>query len=199
MLRIVPMIATAFTLSACSGNVYQYESPEARQQMSQDLILGTIIDSSRMNWCVHPYGSAPGCKPEKGIGIVTPDGLVMAHFVNGKYVQARVLKSEDVICSTVPGGRAADGFFFAFTDSKAYMLGPLQADRDEINARFKAHMFDYLHSNGQHSFDGPEINFQRPSGIKRRQTVVAPSGPSTLILNDMVDVLEVYSPCSHMK
>ncbi|MGN8250813.1 hypothetical protein [Pseudomonas sp. SMV7] len=197
MLRILLVLAVPLTITACSGSVYQYESPEARLQMSQDLKLSTIIDSSRMNWCLHPYGSAPGCKPEKGVGIVTPDALVMAHFVNGQYVLDRVLRSKDVICSTVPGGRAADGIFFAFTASDAYMLGPLQADRDEINTRFKSRMFDYLHSDGQQSFSGPEINFQRPSGVKVRKTTIAPAGPSTLILNDMVDVLEVYSPCSH--
>ncbi|AHL36820.1 hypothetical protein CD58_00435 [Pseudomonas brassicacearum] len=91
MLRTLLMAATALFLAACAG--IAHDTPVAKQQMKQDLHLATIIDSSRMNWCVHPYGSAPGCKPEKGVGIVTPDGLVMAHFVEGKYVLARILKS----------------------------------------------------------------------------------------------------------
>ncbi|WP_434559375.1 hypothetical protein [Pseudomonas sp. R1-6] len=194
MLRISLMAATALLISACAG--IAHDTPEAKQQMKQDLHLATIIDSSRMNWCVHPYGSAPGCKPEKGIGIVTPDGLVMAHVVEGKYVLARIIKSGEVICSAVPGGASADGYFFAFAANAAYMLGPLKADRDEINTRFKANMFNYLHSKGQHSYSGPEVNFQRPTGEKIKKITVIPVGLSTVSTTEMIDVLEIHNPCA---
>ncbi|CAH0210735.1 hypothetical protein SRABI70_01982 [Pseudomonas sp. Bi70] len=148
---------------------------------------------------MHPYGSAPGCKPEKGVGILTPDGLVMAQVVDDHYVAARTLKSGDVLCSTVPGGGAADGIFFTFTQNEAYMLGPLEADRDEINTRFKARLFDYLHGNGQRSFTGQDINFQRPTGEKVKKTTVINAGIATRVITEEVDVLEIYSPCSAAK
>jgi hypothetical protein len=72
------------------------------------------------------------------------------------------------------------GNFFAFAANAAYMLGPLKADRDEINTRFKANMFYYLHSKGQHSYSGPEVNFQRPTGEKVQQITFIPVGLSTL-------------------
>lgn len=194
MLRISLMAATTLFISACAG--IAHDTPEAQQQIKQDLHLATIIDSSRMNWCVHPYGSAPGCKPEKGVGIVTPDGLLMAHFVSGKYVLARVLKSEDVICSAVPGGASANGYFFAFANSVAYMLGPLKSDRDEINTRFKANMFYSLHSRGQHSYSGSEVNFQRPTGEKIKQITFIPVGLSSITRTEMIDVLEIHNPCA---
>ncbi|WP_260962454.1 hypothetical protein [Pseudomonas citri] len=193
MLRSLLVAAITLFLTACVG--ITHETPEAQQQMKRDLNLTTIIDSSRMNWCVHPYGSAPGCKPNRGVGIVTPNGLVMAHFVKDKYVLAHVLKSEDIICSSVPGGASADGYFFAFAANEAYMLGPLKADRDEINTHFKVQMFNYLHSKGQYSYSGPEVNFQRPSGEKVKQTTVISAGPATRVSTEMVDVLEIYSPC----
>ena len=194
MLRYIVIASTALLITACTS--VRHDTPEARQQIREDLRLSTITDSSRMNWCIHPYGSRPGCQPEKGVGVVTPNGLVMAHFVDGVYVAARTLQSEDVKCSTVPGGGAADGIFFAFTANEAYMLGPLKADRDEINTVFKAHMFSYLHSKGQPSFNGPEINFQRPSGRKAKRTTVIPAGAATRVLTEEVDILEVYNPCS---
>lgn len=194
MLRFIVIASTALLLTACA--TIRHDTPEAQQKIKQDLRLTSIVDSSRMNWCVHQYGSPPGCQPEKGVGVVTPNGLVMAHFVNGVYVAARTLKSEDVTCSTVPGGAAADGIFFAFTTHEAYMLGPLKADRDEINTSFKSHMFSYLHSKGQPSFNGPEINFQRPSGRKAKQTTVFPAGAATRVITEEVDILEIYSPCS---
>ncbi|MBD8254043.1 hypothetical protein IFT96_01505 [Pseudomonas fluorescens] len=197
MMRALISLMVATLVTACAS--VRHDTPEAQEKIRQDLKLTTIVDSSRMNWCVHPYGSVPGCQPEKGVGVVTPDGLVMAHLVEGKYVAARTLKSDDVVCSTVPGGGAADGIFFAFTKNEALMLGPLQADRDEINTRFKARLFDYLHSNGQQSFDGPDVNFQRPTGEKVEKTTVILAGYATRVIKDEVDVLEIYSPCSMPK
>lgn len=194
VMRMPILAVTVALLSACTS--VRYDTSEAQQQIKQDLKLTEILDSSRMNWCVHPYGSAPGCKPEKGVGILTPDGLVMAHVVDDHYVAARTLKSGDVLCSTVPGGGAADGIFFTFTRNEAYMLGPLKADRDEINTRFKARLFDYLHSNGQRSFTGQDINFQRPTGKKVKQTTVLRAGLAASVITEEVDVLEIYSPCS---
>jgi hypothetical protein len=47
MLRISLMAATALLISACAG--IAHDTPEAKQQMKQDLHLAPIIDSSRMN------------------------------------------------------------------------------------------------------------------------------------------------------
>ena len=193
MFRYIITASFIFLLSGCTNT--RHDTPEALYKIKQDLKLTTIIDSSRMNWCVHPYGSTPGCQPEKGVGIVTPNSLIMAHLVDGVYIAERSLKSEDIVCSTVPGGAAADGIFFAFTANEAYMLGPLKADRDEINTTFKAHMYHYLHSKGQPSFNGPEINFQRPSGRKTKQTTILSAGITTRVVTEEVDILEIYSPC----
>jgi len=196
-MRMPILAVTVALLSACTS--VHHDTPEAHEKIRQDLKLTEILDSSRMNWCVHPYGSSPGCQPEKGVGILTPGGLMMAHLVDDHYVAARTLKSEEVLCTTVPGGGAADGIFFAFTKDEALMLGPLQADRDAINTRFKARLFDYLHSKSQHSFTGSDINFQRPTGEKVKKSTVIVAGAATRVITEEVDVLEIYSPCSMPK
>lgn len=193
-MRMLILAVIVALLSACTS--IRHDTPEAQEKIRQDLKLTEVLDSSRMNWCVHPYGSSPACKPEKGVGILTPDGLVMAHVVDDHYVAARTLKSEEVLCSAVPGGGTADGIFFAFTKNEAFMLGPLQADRDEINTRFKARLFDYLRSEGQHSFNGPAVNFQRPTGKKVKKSTVVVAGAATRVITEEVDVLEIHSPCS---
>ncbi|WP_407315968.1 hypothetical protein [Pseudomonas sp. nanlin1] len=119
----------------------------------------------------------------------------MANLVEGRYVAARTLKSLDVVCTSIQGGIAAEGVLFAFTKNEALMLGPLQADQDEINTRFNARLFDYLHSRGQRSFVGTEGNFQRPTGRKVEKKTVLQAGFIIRVINEKVDELEIYSPC----
>lgn len=193
-MRSLLIVAFGVLLSSCSS--IRIDTSEVRQKISQDLNLTSIIDISRMNWCVHPYGSEPGCEPDKGVGVVTPNGLVMAQIIEGKYVAKRTIKAEDITCSTVYGGTGTEGLLFAFGKHEAYMLGPMKENQKEINTAFNANMFSYLHSEGQHVFNGPEINFQRPSGRKVKQTTILNAGAATRVITEEVDVLEIYSPCN---
>lgn len=196
MMRVALILAFAVFLSACAG--VRDGSPEAQQQIKRDLGISSIVDSSEMNWCIFKYGDDPSCNAQKGAAALTPDELILMRLVNGRYFSERRLTADEVICSSVWQGRDAAGYFYAFTDSEAFMLVPLTPGKP-INTAFKGKVFDYLHRNGQQSFAGVDGKFIRKSGKKAYGTTSVNVGGSTVVTGTSAELEEIYSPCSMAK
>ena len=191
-MRVLVFLAFAVLLSACAS--VRHDTPEAKQQIKQDLGISSIVDSSEMNWCIFKYGDDPSCNAQKGAAALTSEELILMRLVDGRYFSERRLTAEQVICSSVWQGRDAVGYFYAFTDSEAFMLVPLTPGKP-INTEFKGKVFDYLHSNGQQSFAGTDGKFIRKSGKKAYGATSVKVGGSTVALGTSEDLEEIYSPC----
>lgn len=193
MLRHLAIASTALALAACA--TVRHDTPKAQQQIKQDLGVSSVAGSSEMNWCIFKYGDDPTCNAERGAAALTPDGLVLMRVVEGRYTSVRKLTANEVVCSSVWQGRDASGYFYAFTDSEAFMLVPL-APGKPINTEFKGKVFDYLHSNGQQSFAGTDGKFIRKSGKKAYGATSVTVGGNSVAMGTSRELEEIYSPCS---
>jgi len=193
MMRALTLLSIAALLTACA--TVRHDTPEAQQQIKNDLGVSSVVDSSEMNWCIFEYGDDPMCNAQQGAAALTPDGLVLMRLVEGRYTSVRKLTADDVICSSVWQGRDASGYFYAFTDSEAFMLVPL-APGKPINTAFKGKVFDYLHSNGQRSFAGTDGKFIRKSGKKAYGATTVTVAGNSVAVGTSQELEEIYSPCS---
>lgn len=193
MIRALVLLVAITVLSACA--TVRHDTPEAQQQIKQDLGVSSVAGSSEMNWCIFKYGDDPACNAQRGAAALTPDGLVLMRVVEGRYTSVRKLTADEVVCSSVWQGRDASGYFYAFTDSEAFMLVPL-APGKPINTEFKGKVFDYLHSNGQQSFAGTDGKFIRKSGKKAYGATSVTVGGNSVAMGTSQELEEIYSPCS---
>lgn len=192
MLRHLAIASTALALAACA--TVRHDTPEAQQQIKQDLGVSSVAGSSEMNWCIFKYGDDPACNAQRGAAALTPDGLVLMRVAEGRYTSVRKLTADEVVCSSVWRGRDASGYFYAFTDTEAFMLVPL-APGKPINTEFKGKVFDYLHSNGQRSFAGTDGKFIRKSGKKAYGATSVTVGGNSVAMGTSQELEEIYSPC----
>jgi len=193
MLRHLAIASAALALAACA--TVRHDTPEAQQQIKQDLGVSSVDGSSEMNWCIFKYGDDPTCNAQRGAAALTPDGLVLLRVIEGRYKSVRKLTADEVVCSSVWQGRDASGYFYAFTDTEAFMLVPL-APGKPINTEFKGKVFDYLHSKGQRSFAGTDGKFIRKSGKKAYGATSVTVGGTSVAMGTSQELEEIYSPCS---
>ncbi|MFO3796968.1 MAG: hypothetical protein ACK8QZ_06735 [Anaerolineales bacterium] len=84
MMRVLVVLAFAVLLSSWAS--VRHDTPEANQQIKQDLGISSIVDSSEMNWCIFKYGDDPLCNTQKGAAALTSEELILMRLVDGRYL-----------------------------------------------------------------------------------------------------------------
>lgn len=192
MLRYTVIVTTAFLLTACAN--VEHKTPEARQQIKQDLKLTEITDTALTSFCWLRIGGHAQCKYTPGISILTPDSLLLVDYEEGTYVQKDILKTEDVKCISDGDGQN----FYIFKDQLVVSLIPyteVHRSPPINNPEYRAKAIKMLLSNGQPYLTGTAATITRETGRKEYgvHNVYTTSGPIPIVVGN--EEREVFSPC----
>ena len=192
MLRYTVIVSTAFLLTGCAN--VEHKTPEARQQIKQDLKLAEITDTALTSFCWLRIGGQAHCKYTPGISVLTPDSLLLVDYEKGAYVQKDILKTEDVKCISDADGQN----FYVFKDQLAVSLIPYsEVHRSPLvnNPEYRSKAIKMLLGHGQPYLTGEAATITRETGKKEYgvHNVYAPSGPIPIVVG--AEVREIFSPC----
>lgn len=192
MLRYASIASIALLLTSCAN--VEHKTPEARQQIKQDLKLTEILDTALTSFCWLQIGGRGNCKYTPGISVLTPDSLLLVNYEKNTYVQKDILKTEDVKCISDGDGQN----FYVFKENLAVSLIPYtEVHRSPLvnNPEYRAKAIKMLLSNGQPYLTGEAATITRETGRKEYgvNTVYAASGPIPIVVG--TEVREIISPC----
>lgn len=192
MLRSAAIASTALLLTACAN--VEHKTPEARQQIKQDLKLTEIVDTALTSFCWLRIGHHAHCKYTPGISVLTPDSLILVNYEKGTYVQKDILKTKDVKCISDGDGQ----IFYVFKEQLAVSLIPYtEVHRSPLvnNPEYRAKAIKMLLSDGQPFLTGAAATITRETGRKEYgvNTIYAAGGPIPIVVSN--EVREIVSPC----
>ncbi|NNJ15786.1 hypothetical protein CSV86_011340 [Pseudomonas putida CSV86] len=187
-LRYTLIASTTLMLNACAG--IAHDTPEARQQIQQDLKLQNIVATSIMSYCQIPLGGEAWCRATPGIGVITADRLIMVDYVNGHYRQDDVLTSKDIRCIAESDGHR----FQAFTTNRSVTVFPYKEGTD-ANSVFREQAIALLLADGQPYLTGTAGHFVRETDRERTNVTSVNYNGTTMYLPYSTKIMEIYSPC----
>ncbi|UVJ42547.1 hypothetical protein NVV94_18215 [Pseudomonas sp. LS1212] len=190
MLRHLFLATFALLLTACAS--VEHKTLEARQKIKHDLNLAEVVDTSIMSFCWSQIGGYARCKYTPGIGILTPESLLLVNYENGTYVQKDILTKEDVKCISDGNGQT----FTVFKNQLAVSLIPYADGPGAANnPEFRAKALKLLQSKGQPYLTGEAAAFIRKTDSKEYGISNVHVGGKAVPFVVGTDVHEIYSPC----
>ena len=192
MIRYTVALSAFLFLSACAN--IEHKTPEARQQIKQDLKLIEITDTALTSFCWLSIGGIAHCKYTPGISVLTPDSLLLVDYEKGAYVQKDVIKTDNVKCISDGDGQN----FYIFTEHLAVSLIPYTEVHRSLpinNPEYREKAIKMLLSNGQPYLTGAASAISRETGRKEYQvrSVYTASGPIPIVTG--TELREIVSPC----
>jgi len=189
MIRHTVLAISALLIAACAN--IEHKSPQAKQQIKQDLNIASITATSTMSFSWHRIASpSVPLKYIPGIGILTPDSLLLVDYENGKYVQKAILKTNDVRCISDGNGQT----FTVFTKQLAVSLIPY-GEGTANNPIFRTQVIKLLTSKSQPYLQGDAAAFIRKTDRKDYSVSTLSAGGTTLPIVVGTDAYETYDPC----
>lgn len=188
------LLFSLILLSSCS--MIPYEAPEAHSRIIRDLKVldSDVLGVTEINWCVFDYGKISQCKPTRGLGVLAKNGLILSVYEDNIYSRVFTLSAMGVGCTHIQTGDNVPGLFYAFTDTKSFMLVPITPS-GKANVLMREKIYEYLNSEGAKKFVGDEVKFVRETGDKEYQTSLLVVGTVPVPYVNRKPVHEMINPC----